>query len=114
MMTAPMSIYRKVMLMWCVVLLLVLILMLGAKFVSNLIPIMGLLIPFYIKCTLDKLKCPKCEMPVTYQGKILGESYLGNASQLTLTGIVFIRFSDCILLWPGFYTSRVTSLSSRR
>ena len=38
----------------------------------------------------------------------------GNASQLTLTGIVFIRFSDCILLWPGFYTSRVTSLSSRR
>ena len=50
---------------------------LGAKFVSNLIPIMGLLIPFYIKCTLDKLKCPKCEMPVTYQGKILGESYFG-------------------------------------
>ena len=77
MMTAPMSVYRKVLLMWCVVLLLVLILMLGAKFVSNLIPIMGLLIPFYIKCTLDKLKCPKCEMPVTYQGKILGESYFG-------------------------------------
>ena len=43
-----------------------------------------------------------------------GVDYDRNASQLTLTGIVFIRFPDCILLWPGFYTSRVTSLSSCR
>lgn len=76
-MTNPMSIYRKVLLMWCVVFLLVLILLLGAEFVSTLSPVMGLLIPFYIKNTLGKLKCPHCEVSVTYQGKILGESYFG-------------------------------------
>lgn len=77
MMTDSMSIYRKVLLMWCVVFLLVLILLIGAEFVSTLIPVLGLLIPFYIKHTLDKLKCPSCGMPVTYQGKILGENYFG-------------------------------------
>ena len=72
-----MSVYRKVILMWCIVLLFTLMIMVTAKLVSNLIPIMGLLLPFYIKRTLNKLKCPKCEMPVTYQGKILGHSYFG-------------------------------------
>ena len=63
--------------MWCIVLLFTLMIMVTAKLVSNLIPIMGLLLPFYIKRTLDKLKCPKCEMPVTYQGKFWGECYFG-------------------------------------
>lgn len=72
-----MSVYRKVILMWCIVLLFTLMIMVTAKLVSSLIPIMGILIPFYIKHTLNKLKCPKCEMPVSYQGKILGQSYFG-------------------------------------
>jgi len=54
--------------------------MLGAKYISSIIPIMGLSLPFIIKRTLDKIKCPKCGMPVTYQGKILGESYFGGFS----------------------------------
>jgi hypothetical protein len=72
-----MSIYRKIILMWCVIFSLVLIIMLGAKYLSSIIPVMGLSLPFVIKWVLDKMKCPKCGMPVTYQGKILGENYFG-------------------------------------
>jgi ribosomal protein S27AE len=72
-----MSIYRKIILMWVVILLLVLIIILGAKYISSIIPIMGFSLPFIIKRTLDKMKCPKCGMPVTYQGEIFGESYFG-------------------------------------
>ena len=72
-----MSVYRKMILMWCIVFGLALIIMATARFVSNLFPALGLLLPFYIKHTLDKLKCPKCEMPVTYQGEFLGKSYFG-------------------------------------
>lgn len=63
--------------MWCAVFILLSIIMLEAKYISNVISIMGLSLPFIIKGTLDKMKCPKCGMPVTYQGNILGKSYFG-------------------------------------
>lgn len=38
--------------------------------------------------------------------------YIPNASQLSLTGIVFTRFSRRILLWFGFDAPWVTSFSA--
>ncbi|MGL4353688.1 MAG: hypothetical protein ACRCTP_07150, partial [Aeromonas popoffii] len=39
---------------------------------------------------------------------------VANASQLSLTGIVFIGFFNSILLWPWLHAAGITSLPSGR
>lgn len=72
-----MSVYKKLLIVWLAVFWLVCLIGLAAYWLSSLFALAGLLLPLMIKRYLDRLTCPHCNMPVTYQGEIVGVAYYG-------------------------------------